>query len=489
MSFFLKSSPKIFYFSLIILLWAGCKEEQKDKIPITTSSKEALKDFIEGRDLSEKLRVQEALPYLKSAIKKDKNFALAYLFAAFSQPTAKDFFNTFNKAVSLVDMVSEGERNWILGVQAGVNGLPMKQRGYFIKLVQDYPEDERAHNLLGTYYFGQQEYNLAIKEYRRATEINPNFSQPYNQLGYSHRFLENFEEAEDAFDKYIKLIPNDPNPYDSYAELKMKIGEYLASIELYKKALEFDPHFVASHIGIATNLNFLNRHEEAREQLRKLYEIARNQAEQRQAKFAMAVSFVDEGKYEAGIQEIIGMYNLAKESEDKASMAQDLINIGNILFEQEKFDDALKKYEESINLIRESDLSNEIKTNGESLFLYNRARIACRKQDCKTAIELLEKYTNEVMKTNNRFLLWLSHSLAGIIAFGKKDYDKALGEFGRSNLQNPYNLYRMALAYEAKGDRLKAKEFLQKAANHNTLNSLEYAFIRRKAQAQLNLLD
>ena len=183
------------------------------------------------------------------------------------------------------------------------------------------------------------------------------------------------------------------------------------------------------------------------------------------------------------------MYNLAKGSEDNASMAQDLINIGNILFEQKKFDDAFKKYEESINIIRKSDLSDEIKTNGESLFLYNQARIACKKRDCKKAKTLLEQYTNEAMKINSRFLLWLSHSLAGIIALGEKDYDKALGEFGRSNLQNPYNLYRIAQAYEAKGDKIKAQEFLQKAANHNTLNSLDYAFIRRKAQAQLNLSD
>ena len=65
----------------------------------------------------------------------------------------------------------------------------------------------------------------------KATAINPSFSTPYNQLGYAYRFLEKFPEAEDAFKKYTQLIPDDPNPYDSYAELLMKMGRFDESIK------------------------------------------------------------------------------------------------------------------------------------------------------------------------------------------------------------------------------------------------------------------
>jgi cytochrome c-type biogenesis protein CcmH/NrfG len=41
-------------------------------------------------------------------------------------------------------------------------------------------------------------------------------------LGYSYRSLENYAEAEKAFKIYIELIPDDPNPYDSYAEMLSK---------------------------------------------------------------------------------------------------------------------------------------------------------------------------------------------------------------------------------------------------------------------------
>ena len=50
--------------------------------------------------------------------------------------------------------------------------------------------------------------------------------------------------AEAAFKKYIELIPNDPNPYDSYAELLLKMGKFDDSIAQYRKALAIDPNFV-----------------------------------------------------------------------------------------------------------------------------------------------------------------------------------------------------------------------------------------------------
>src|SRR4029079_11541120 len=123
------------------------------------------------------------------------------------------------------------------------------------KLVVAYPRDERAHMLLGAAYFGVQDWNHAIAEYEKSVSINPKFSPPYNQMGYAYRFLEKYPQAEKAFKMYIELIPGDPNPYDSYAELLMRIGRFDESITQYGKALEVDPHFINSHWGIAANYN------------------------------------------------------------------------------------------------------------------------------------------------------------------------------------------------------------------------------------------
>ena len=62
------------------------------------------------------------------------------------------------------------------------------------------------------------------------------------------------------FKKYVELIPADPNPYDSYAELLLKMGRFDESVANYQKALAIDSNFSSSRIGIATNLMYEGKH-------------------------------------------------------------------------------------------------------------------------------------------------------------------------------------------------------------------------------------
>src|SRR6185436_16674608 len=99
----------------------------------------------------------------------------------------------------------------------------------------------------------------AVEEFKKATAINAQFSQPYNMMGYSYRALMKYTDAEQAFKAYVALIPGDPNPHDSYAELLMKMGRFDDSIANYRKALSLDPNFVASYIGIGNDQVFMGK--------------------------------------------------------------------------------------------------------------------------------------------------------------------------------------------------------------------------------------
>ncbi|HEU4837285.1 MAG TPA: hypothetical protein VFS90_22835, partial [Pyrinomonadaceae bacterium] len=57
------------------------------KIPVTTSSEEARKEFLAGRDLQEKLRLTDSIAHFDKAISLDPNFALAELNRANVSPT------------------------------------------------------------------------------------------------------------------------------------------------------------------------------------------------------------------------------------------------------------------------------------------------------------------------------------------------------------------------------------------------------------------
>src|SRR6476646_793683 len=204
------------------------------KLAVTTSSDEARKEYLAGRDLQEKLRITDSIQHFDKAISLDPNFALAELNRANVSPTAKEFFDHLKKAVALADKASDGERMLIQANEAGANGNPTKQKEIREKLVAAYPNDERAHFTLGGYYFGQQDFKQAISHYKRATELDPKYSTAFNILGYAYRQDGNYGDAETAFKKYIELIPADPNPYDSYAELLLKMGRFDEAITQYQ---------------------------------------------------------------------------------------------------------------------------------------------------------------------------------------------------------------------------------------------------------------
>src|SRR5207245_10231063 len=71
---------------------ANTEPSSAGKIPITTSSEEARKEFLQGRDLNEKLLIQDSIQHFDKAISLDPNFASAELNRAVVSPTGKEFF-------------------------------------------------------------------------------------------------------------------------------------------------------------------------------------------------------------------------------------------------------------------------------------------------------------------------------------------------------------------------------------------------------------
>ena len=206
-----------------------------DKVPVTTSSPEARDLYLKGRELAEKLRATDGRKFYEQAVAKDADFALAHLGLANTAGTTREFIDAVTRAAALAGRVSEGEKHMVLGLDAAMKGNVEEVLAHYKELVRLFPNDERAHTLLGNLHFGRQEYDAAVKEFVRATAIDPSFSQPYNQLGYAYRFLDKMDDAEAAFKKYVQLIPDDPNPHDSYAELLMKRGRFAESIAAYEK--------------------------------------------------------------------------------------------------------------------------------------------------------------------------------------------------------------------------------------------------------------
>jgi tetratricopeptide (TPR) repeat protein len=451
-------------------------------VPLTTASADARRLYLEARTIAEQLRAHEGRKLYEQAAAADPSFAMAHYQLAVNSATAKDFLEHVKQAVALSDKASEGERLFILALEAGGNANPAKALEYQEELVTKYPRDERAHQLLGTAYFGRQEYDKAIEQYRAATAINPSFSPAYNLLGYAYRQQEKYDSAEIAFKKYIELIPGDPNPYDSYAELLMKTGRFDESIAQYRKALEHDSNFAASKVGIATNLMFQGKHAAGATEMDRLYQHARDDGERRTALFVKGVILVDGGKTDAALKEIEREYALDAKLADTANMSGDALLLGNILLDAGRTDAAEKQFQRSLDLVEKSSLAEDAKQDTRLAALYNRGRIALARGDVAAARTAAEQYAKGADERHNLFRVRQAHELTGLVALQQKDYDQAIAHLGQANQQDPFVVYSTALAWKAKGDGAKAKALAAQAANANVLPLVTYAFVREEAR-------
>ena len=493
-------NPRLFaplFLLISALILVGCQQVESSKaqsasapanngkISITTASDDARKEYLAGRDLQEKLRITDSIAHFDKAISLDPNFALAELNRANVSPTAKEFFEHLNKAVTLSAKASDGERMLIQATAAGANANPTKQKEILEQLVAAYPNDERAHFNLGGYYFGQQDFTQAITHYKKATELAPDYSTAWNILGYAYRQNQAYADAENAFRKYIELIPNDPNPYDSYAELLLKMGRFDEAIVQYNKALSIEPNFVNSHFGIAAALAYEGKTSEAQAELQKMMSKARSDGERRTALFGRMVVAADSGKLDQALAEVEQQYALGQKTNDLPAMAGDLQLKGNILLEMGRSDDARKAYEQALKTTTDSNLSADNKANAALFHHYNLARVAIAKKDLATAKTETETFRTGAEAAKNAFQVKQAHELLGRIALAEKNYATATAELSQANQQNPDVLYLLGESYKGKGDATQAKASFTKAAKFNSLPQLNYAFVRAKAEKAL----
>ncbi|HEX4683556.1 MAG TPA: tetratricopeptide repeat protein [Gemmatimonadaceae bacterium] len=448
------------------------------KIPITTRSEPARALFLRARALNEALQPHEAHALFQQAVAHDSSFAMAEYYLASTAPTANEASGHLQRALALAPRVSAGERLMILGLEARTHADRARARQIAESLVVQYPEDERAHFVLGTVYSAQHLYDRTIAQYQRAITIDPGYSLAYNQLGYAFRSAGNLAAAETSFRKYIALVPNDPNPYDSYAELLMKMGRFDESIAQYRKALAIDPHFGGSHVGIAADHMFSGRYAAAIAELDAYDRAARNDNERRTMLLNEAMVYVDKGATDSAVAALRRSMGIARAGADTINMSADEIAIGDVLLEAGRVDAARERYVHAHDLVAASHLAPGVRQDDALARHYDLARVALAHHDLATARSEAAAYVSGAMAGGNDARVRQAHELNGLTLLEAKQIDASLGELALADQENPAVMYAMARAHAGHGATEKAREMSAQAARMNILPTLPYVFTR-----------
>jgi len=458
---------------------------QVKEIPVTTSSKEALNFFLEGRDkLESGQNPAEAISLFEKAIQKDPDFARAYLYRSQSGGGYNIFRQNLDKAVSLISKVSEGEKLEILYTQASADGNGQKQKEYLDQLLKAFPADKRVHQTAAWYYSNINDYNNAIVHFNKAIELDSKYAQAYNGLGIAQTVLNNYSEAEKALQSYIKLKPDKPDPYDTYGFLLLKSGRYDESIAQYKKALERDPSYSYSLSGLGNNYIFKGDYGSARKYYQDCFDKASDIDWKINALYYKATSYLHEGMIERAVSAIDEARSLAEKENLAPYAIWCYANQGFIYSETGNPAEGMKFYNKAIDLLGKSTLPEADKESMTTYSMGWRVYALVSNGEMDKAMPELEKYKQKIESRKNPAEEMDLNSLLGYIEIKKGNDDKAIDYFSKTNQLSPTNWYYTAVAYSKKGDRQNALKLFEKISKWN-INDLNLALVRKRAMDEL----
>jgi tetratricopeptide (TPR) repeat protein len=92
-----------------------------------------------------------------------------------------------------------------------------------------------------------RDWERADAHYRRLLQVDPNWVSAQNRIGYIAMAQGRFAEAEELFETYQFIAPDQANPHDSMGELLTVLGRYDEAAAALERALAIKPDFCASY--------------------------------------------------------------------------------------------------------------------------------------------------------------------------------------------------------------------------------------------------
>src|SRR5579863_10112566 len=226
------------------------KQAATASMPVTTSSPQARSLYEKGMQDYENLYLERCNDDWRAAVKADPNLAVAWAWIAFNSSDPKEVTAAREKARALAPKFTPGEQlmvAWIAKVQEGDFSGGISAMNDMLEM---YPKDKHLLYLAGNWLLLENADDQALRIMEKALALDKNFPAALNDLAYLRARNREFAKAFAAMDRYVALLPKEPNPQDSFGELKRMAGDFDSALAHYRAALKMDPDFVTSQVGL-----------------------------------------------------------------------------------------------------------------------------------------------------------------------------------------------------------------------------------------------
>jgi len=425
------------------------KKGETSSLPVTTSSAKARELWEKGIADYENLYLERCNDDWRAAVKEDPNLAVAWAWIAFNSGNPQEVSDARAKAKAIATKLTPGEQlmiAWISKVQEGdfLGGITAMN-----DMLEMYPHDKHLLYMAGNWLMGENGNDQAQHMMEKALALDKNYPAALNDLAYVDARNRKFDKAFAAMDRYVALLPKEPNPQDSYGELLRMAGNFEGSLQHYRAALKLDPDFVTSQLGLGDTYALMGNQEQARLEYDKAIRFAHTEADRLTYGMQRAMTFVREGNYAEADKELLETAETAHAKAQDLQEAQALRQMAEYQADDNVALKHLKLAEESLShrsTISASDRDEEL----SRVFRIRtvRAARAGNQPQADQALHQLEALANG---SRNRVIQSSYHGAAGALLMLQKDMDEKKYADAIAQLEedqdNPFTLELLVQAY------------------------------------------
>jgi tetratricopeptide (TPR) repeat protein len=423
------------------------KKAESKTLPITTSSAKARELFEKGMQDYENLYLDQSTQDWRDAAAADPNFALAHAWVAFNGSNPAEVMAAREKAKALASSVTPGEQlmiKWIVDVQENnfVSGIAAMN-----DMLAMYPKDKRLLYLAANWLMGEEDNERARVMCEKALKLDKDYPAALNDLAYSYAREGTFPPAFAAMERYIKVLPNEPNPEDSYAEILRLSGKYEAALDHYRTALKINAEFRSSQVGLGDTYALMGDQERARAEYQKAMDEDTIEANRITVALQSAMTWVRENKLEEADKAFAAVAEQAHAKslnllEARAHRYMSLYQTDNKA--------ALAHLEQAEAALTHHDISEWERQEEKARILRLRVARATEQGNHKLAAKALHQLETMTKESHNTVISQSYHAAAGTFDLSQKKYRDAISNL-QEDTNDPLSLALLSRAYREVG--------------------------------------
>lgn len=454
------------------------------KFPVTTSSASAARYFETGMVHYENHRWNFALRDWREAVALDPNFALAYTWICFTTTDPAEESHARARAKAGLNSITPAEQSmvrWMAGVHENnyVEGIQAMN-----DVAQMYPHDKRLNFLIGYWLYKLDEYERSKTFTLKALADDPAYATAYNQLGYLYSRSREYDKAIEAMEKYVNLLPNEPNPHDSYGEMLRLSGRFEDALEQYRIALKMDPTFYISQKELGETYAVMGQGERARAEYAKAIHEAPGNGIKAEYMQKSAMTYLRDQKYDdadkayrQAAESAHGMRQWVWEARAYRIMAMYQPDHDTALKELDQAESVLAANKDAV---AKSDLDEE-----RARILRVRVEHAVARKDHAAAQKLLAEL--EKMANSGSISIQRTYSgAAGTLLLAQKKYRDAAAQL-EQDFMNPVSIRLLVTADQKANAKRPAEEWRTKLLDWK-IPTVEEALVVSLYRAQQSAL-